>query len=440
MNVTILGCVVRIIVSSGIFSVLVIESMQSRCRYNKFTTWFLAILHIVITGLISVLFFRPEGTFYTDYTIGIVIWIVWAVWVLHMVIVGSYLEILFIILVTLNLYVNIMTLAKIGVNVTGRADEQGIIYAVLVVILSIVYLPALWYLYLKLFKKVIELDIKLYFWRFIWLVPAMTYMIFYVKIVEDYWVKQAVQGKGDILFGILWSFITYMFFLVALELLMQAYKGITAQEEARIITSQFQMQEGQYEKIIVSMEQTARLQHDWRHHLLTMNGFAENNDIANLREYLKELIPSYMFEGAGRVCENHIADAILQYYEAVGRKKGIELNICIDIPDKLAIADTDLCIIIGNLLENAMDACAEISAGKKYVEMKGSTAGKQLAIVLKNTYCGEIIEDRNGYYSTKHEGAGIGLSSVRSVVKKYNGIMKIDYDKEYFTVNILIRI
>lgn len=440
MSIAILCCIVRIVVASGMFSILVIESLQSRCRYNKVTTWVYIILHNVITGLISVLCFNPNGVFRSYYSIGIMLWIVWAVWVLHKVIVGRYLEVLFIIMVTLNLYVNIMTLAKIGVDVIGKSDPQGVIYAVFVVAVSVLYLPALWYLYFGLFKKVIEFDIKLYFWRFIWLVPAMTYMIFYVKIVEDYWLKPAAQGSGDILFGILWSFITYMFFLVALELLVQAHKGITAQEEARIITSQFEMQEGQYEKIIASMEQTARLQHDWRHHLLTLNGFAENNDLGNLRDYLKELIPSYMFEGAGRVCENHIADAILQYYEAVGRKKGINLDVSVDIPDEIAIADTDLCIIIGNLVENAMDACAAINTGEKYVEMKGSTAGKQLAIVLKNTYNGEIIEDRNGYYSTKHEGAGIGLSSVRSVVKKYNGIMQIDYDKEYFTVNILIRI
>lgn len=85
------------------------------------------------------------------------------------------------------------------------------------------------------------------FWRFIWVIPALTYLVFYVKFISDYWKKPVHMGTGDILFTILWSFTTYALFWVTLQMIIQTHEGISAMEDTKRITMQLEMQKERYE-------------------------------------------------------------------------------------------------------------------------------------------------------------------------------------------------
>lgn len=438
MKSDLISIILRVVLNCIVFEGFLFMPFKSRFRFSYGVTAVLTILLSAITVAVTVFFLTP-GFFFASYsTFGILLWITLALLIFHITIKGSYFEIFFIVLVVLNLYVNIAAIARVISAVMNPAIPFETAYALTTAVILLIYLPLLWILIVRLYKQVIEFDLNFAFWRFIWLIPALVYMIFFVKIISDYWRAPVHAGAGDIVFIILWSFTSYVLFCVTLLMLIQTYKGISAIEQAKLISAQLNMQESQYERLLGNMEQTARLRHDWRHHLLSINGFARDGSMKDLQEYLEELLPEYSLSEGEPVCANHIVDVILRHNAAIARTRGIGMTIKADILNTLAISDTDMCIIFGNLVENALEACKMQETGSRVMEIKANMVGRQLVLMVKNTYEKKVIYKNEIYYSTKHEGAGIGLSSVKRVVEKYNGFLKIEYDDQYFTVYMLI--
>lgn len=429
----------RVLMTCGVFGYFVLGPFQTRLRCGRLGTIALAALLSILTAAITVIFLTT-GKYLSQYSgIGIVLWIASAVFIFRCMIKGSFWELLFSVLVTLNLYVNVIVIAKVGVEVLapGAASPAVQFFVVLGVLLA--SCPFLWILMNRLYKEVVEIPIHLPFWRFLWLIPALTYLIFVVKMINDYWRGPIPPGGGDLLFVILWSITAYGFFFVSLSMLNQTYKGIAAGQETKAMDTQLRMQAGQYERLLKSMEETARLRHDLRHHLLTIRGFAEDQDIEEIRSYLKELSPSYLAQEPKILCENHVANAILNHYDAMAAAGDIMLSVEAEIRRGQSIKDTDLAIILGNLVENAIEAALEQTQGEKIVEVKARTQGDQLVLMVKNTYDGFVKKDGEKFLSVKHEGEGVGISSVRNVVEKYHGIMNVEYDEKTFCVYVMIQ-
>lgn len=428
----------RVLISCFVFAYFLFAPLRNRFRYNYVKTGFLAFLLIAITIMVTVLFLIP-GKSLEGYTVwAILFWLTAAVLIFHLAIIGSFWEILFIVLVILNLYVNIIAIAKVSLCVMNIDFSNSVYGSVMVLGILVAYLPLLWILFNRLYRQVIDYNLQFSFWRFIWLIPALTYMIFYVKIVNDYWRAGIVPNTYDVAFIILWSFTTYVLFWVTLQMLILVYKGIITLSEVKMISSQLHIQEEQYKRLLEESDNITRIRHDWRHHLLTLNGFAEAGENEALKEYVRELLPIYVSGKEEAVCQNHVVDIILRYYLEDAKKSGIVMGCKADILNDIEVSDIDLCIIFGNLIENAVTACKKQGQEDKMIEVKAYIQGSQLIAMIKNTYSG-LVDMRNGIcYSTKHGGRGIGISSARNVVEKYDGQFKIDYDGLYFTVFVLL--
>ena len=129
---------------------------------------------------------------------------------------------------------------------------------------------------------------------------------------------------------------------------------------------------------------------------------------------------------------------ILQHYAGMAQNHGIETEITVDLPEECGIADTDLCIIFGNLVENAAEACIAQSEGRKYIKVNACRKGRQLILTIKNTYGNQINRQKGRFSSTKHEGAGIGLSSVRSMAEANGGQFYLTPDEDEFEVSLVL--
>lgn len=438
MSVDSIGIALRVAISCIVFAIFVFVPLKSRFRYGNLKTGLLVSSLIVVTIAVTILFLTP-GNFWAEYsTFGIILWIICAVLIFRISIKGSYFEIFFIVLVVLNLYANIMTISKLVVSMLDWNIPVHMARAVVATGVMILYMPLLWILMFRVYKPAIEFQIDFSSWRFIWIIPALTYMIFYVKIIGDYWRKPMEAEVGDVVFSILWSLCSYVFFCVALLVLIRTYNGISAMEQTNLITSQLRMQEEQYQQLVKNIEHSAQLRHDWRHQLLTINGLAEEGKTEELNRYLRDLMPAYLKEGESPVCQNYVVNIILQHYASMAEKQGITMIIMADVPRSPAIPEMDLCIIFGNLVENAVEACMGQTGGRRSIDIKAATKGRQLVIMIKNTYEQEITVKGGIYYSTKHEGAGIGLSSVKRVVEKNRGYMTVEYGNGCFGVNIIL--
>lgn len=428
----------RVLIVCSVFAYFAFMALRCRYRYSVRITICLFGSVILATAAIIIVFLTPH-TLLSSYNLyGIILWLVMAMVVVGVGLKISVLELLFLVLVVLNLYVNIVAIAKITAYQLNLNVSMDIVCAVIAVSVTILYIPLLKFLFIKLYSQVLELNISSFFWKFIWMIPALTYMIFYVKIIEDYWKNLIHVTSHDVLFSILWSLTTYVFFCVALQMLIQAYKGISVREEMKLMKAQLRMQEGQYKNLLESNEKTARIQHDMRHHLLSINGFIESGDMEKLLDYLNPLITQYGTQREVSVCQNHVVDVILQHYAAKARKYGASIQIKADIPEDIDISDTDLCIVFGNLMENAVDACLLQNVQKASINVRAGMENDKLVALVSNTYQNKILVEQDCFFSTKHDGVGLGLSSVKKVAENYGGQMKVEYEGTYFEVFVLL--
>ena len=109
--------------------------------------------------------------------------------------------------------------------------------------------------------------------------------------------------------------------------------------------------------------------------------------------------------------------------------------------ERINIERYDLCVALGNLLDNSIAACRTLPKDKRYISLKfARTNPATLALQIQNPYYGSIKIKKNIFYSTKHEGAGQGLYSAQLIAEKYHGIMNVNHENQIFEVKILLNL
>ena len=101
----------------------------------------------------------------------------------------------------------------------------------------------------------------------------------------------------------------------------------------------------------------------------------------------------------------------------------------------LSVSELDLCIIIGNLLDNAIDACMELPVEQRLIRIYMEMKGNFLYLSLINTAGGK---KKHSFFTTKGEGHGFGISRIDAIVKKYGGYIKRASEDESFSTEVLL--
>ena len=140
------------------------------------------------------------------------------------------------------------------------------------------------------------------------------------------------------------------------------------------------------------------------------------------------------------LCKNFTVDSILKYYMSIAMKNNIDFKVNLNIPEDINIDNLDLSIVIGNCVENAIEACKKImDNSKKYINIKAEIKEFQLVVKIKNSFNGQVIKEGNIIKTSKNgEGHGIGLSNVRKITEKYNGYFNVKYNENEFEVHIIM--
>lgn len=220
--------------------------------------------------------------------------------------------------------------------------------------------------------------------------------------------------------------------------LVEAYQfKVTFLEERRQLNRQIAIQKSHYLQLTQKIENSIRLTHDQRHHFRMLHSLLENNEIQKALEYLNEYNSSSIERERTVLCDNLIIDAILQYYSSQSKIHNIYFEPKMDIPPQIHISDTDLSLVFANLLENAMEACQK-NTSSSYIKVSGKYKENKLFIRIENNYEGIILQKLKKFLSTKHDGFGIGIESVKSILKNYDGIIDIQKENGVFLVSLII--
>ena len=200
-----------------------------------------------------------------------------------------------------------------------------------------------------------------------------------------------------------------------------------------------EMQEEHYRRISEAALQEKQQRHDFRHHTAVLRGLLEKGDTHAASAYLDALTAPSSWESLPSVCRNETVNAVALHYLDMAARSGItDCSIRLEIPeDTGSVPAHALCVVVGNLLENAVEACA--GADAPFIRMRGRLADGLLTIVMDNRYAGISRTPEGGFLSGK-PGGGIGLSSVRSIAEKYGGGCRFEAADGVFSSSVYLRL
>ena len=132
-------------------------------------------------------------------------------------------------------------------------------------------------------------------------------------------------------------------------------------------------------------------------------------------------------------------NALIHYYYTVSLKNSVDFSASVNVPSDIPISDTDISIITGNLIENALEATLKQRTNdKRYIKIYGNAEKSQLILTIENSFDGSIRKDGDKFYSSKRDDFGIGIESVKAAVNKYNGMINISHTDSVFTVSLIL--
>ena len=231
--------------------------------------------------------------------------------------------------------------------------------------------------------------------------------------------------------------ITFVFLSVSIFAVYPViFSNINNMSEAarkKEVESQNNLLLAQIEAEAAQLAADSQARHDRRHHNLVMLEFANNNEIASIREYLKNLMDSDdEIAGKVRFCGNTTVNTVLSVYERRARQSGIAVQISAKASRELSILPQDLVIIIANLFENAIHAAAKLKNRDGGINIHIKDSEQRLLIKVENPCKTSLIFGESFY--------GIGIRSVISTANKYDGMYDFTAEKGIFSAKISLNL
>ena len=200
--------------------------------------------------------------------------------------------------------------------------------------------------------------------------------------------------------------------------------------------NQIEMKKEYYEALSGQMNEIREMKHDVRHFVGAASRLAEEGRLGDLRAFLNEYSEKTEMDQLPVFCENAVANSIIGYYYLRAKESGIHYEIMCRIDNTVVVRDSDLCILLGNALENAIDACRKMDQTViRLISMEAGSKNGQFLLKFRNTYCDKLDIRGGQYLSSKEEKShGLGIKNMEKVVESYGGFIKIEHDQKEFTL------
>ncbi len=230
-----------------------------------------------------------------------------------------------------------------------------------------------------------------------------------------------------------------LFILLGIILLFEVV-GITLNKNLtlELENHQYKAEQQQIEDMHNSIHTLRMLKHDYQQHLDTINGLLITKDYDSIGKYLEDLdMSSYEFI---TVTGNSIIDSLLSAKIMLARSHHINVSYEFFLPDKLSILSTDLSIVLGNIMDNAIEACDKFfPEASRYISLDIRPVRSMLYIKITNASTGFYLIDDDVYQTTKADSNhGIGLKRCKELIEKYNGFCNFIGNEREFISSIVL--
>lgn len=199
------------------------------------------------------------------------------------------------------------------------------------------------------------------------------------------------------------------------------------------------MQQARYDNLRAAIEETREARHDMRHHFDTLLSLANRKEWDKLTDYLSDArgeIPDMELH----LCNNVAADGVAGHYGLLCHKHDIPLSVQLDLPEILPVPEIDLCLVLSNLLENALEASLKTEPAKRNIQVQAYLhSGHMVLLTVENAFNGKIKESGGIFQSSKRQGDGVGIQSIRRIAEKNGGYSRFFYEDGVFRANVMLR-
>lgn len=214
---------------------------------------------------------------------------------------------------------------------------------------------------------------------------------------------------------------------------------LSKRAEKRIALYQRELLDTHYAEVENMYRQIRGWRHDYRNHIQTMKAYAANGDLEAISKYLDLLDTDLNTVDTVIKTGNAMTDAILNSKISLARSKGITVKADAQIPVALTISEIDLCVILGNLFDNAIEASLALPPEQRMIRVYMDMKNTQLYISFTNFTASKKMNKINGKFkSTKGDGHGFGLVRIDSIVERLDGYISRNSEDGAFTTEILL--
>lgn len=285
-------------------------------------------------------------------------------------------------------------------------------------------------------RKMVEDENFAQTWYVFWILPIIFIALNLFMIPQNR--QNLYTGRilqGYIVISLVLLLLLSCFYVIFLWMANSLNRNAKLQLENHFLS----LQRERYENLKASIEDARHARHDIRHHFNQISSLLEEGDL--------EKAKAYVARAAGRIpgmdmsfCENRAADSVIGYYCALARQEGIPFQAQVDLPEQLPVDEIDMCLVLSNLLENALEASLRTAASRRQISLQAYMHSHRLLLIqVENTFDGEIQEKSGVLQSSKRKGSGLGVQSVRRIAEKSGGASSFVYQDGVFCAKAMLR-
>ena len=278
-------------------------------------------------------------------------------------------------------------------------------------------------------KKGFELSTS--YWLSI-LIISLSSLYIVVALVDS----QIHTVKASIIISLLFLIIVLLFYL---------YDALKSSAEMKIEKSILEQEKRYYDNQFLlmksSVEKTASLKHDIANHIGAIGSLIRENEISRALNYINQLEKYAPFNSKIVESGNLVIDSILNYKLDYVKSIGVNTHLDIKVPSDLELESFDMVVILGNLLDNSVEALKKLKENRTlWVSIKYDRG--VLIIQIQNNFDGKISVGAKGLITTKDDkdNHGLGLKNIESTLEKYNGLLEYSYTNNLFKAEVLMYI
>ena len=275
------------------------------------------------------------------------------------------------------------------------------------------------------------------YWRYLWIIPATFYALWYYHLYfAGHSSLEIAMDVKHAVFLVIINFGALIVYNMAIALLLAQEENAKLTQNNYLLT----LQNIQYDNLQQRIDEARQAKHDVRHHANMVREYLHSGKLQELETYLDQYTDALPSTQPFVYCQHYETNTLLNYFAHQAQQLGITVDVFVRFPENIARSETTLAVILSNLLENAVDACKEITDGEKKITVHGKVSDGFVFLEISNNYTGALHQTKNGnYLTTKENGNGLGLRSVSHLVKLHNGAFEVDTSDNIFRVSVMLK-